>query len=188
MDGGYFENSGLTTALELADWLRAQRAHGMPVDPVIVLVTADAEPAIGSDDVPRCASGPAFAPDAHRTGTEVAQIMAPVAALLATRAGPAAYPRARARPRVGGPPGAPPTQRFFHFYLHAPPGGEAIPLNWTLSARTAAAVWRGVRDDNRRELASLRAALRSPSSNEAAAGARGRLAEREADGGGARRE
>ena len=188
VDGGYFENSGLTTALELARWLRGQRAHGRPVDPVIVLVTADAEPAIGSDEVARCASGPAFAPDADGTGAEVAQIVAPVATLFATRDGHATYALERARHAFCGTRGDPTSRRFFHFYLHAPPGGEAIPLNWTLSAHTAAAIWRGMRDDNRVELAALRAALAAPGSNGAAAGARGRVAGKDADNGGARSE
>ncbi len=194
VDGGYFENSGLSTAVELATWLRGRAAHGRPVDPVIVLVTADAEPATGADDVARCDSGPAWAPDAFESGSEVAQIMAPVATLFATRDGHAAYALERARHAFCGPKGDPTSNRFFHFYLHAPPGDEAIPLNWTLSARTAATIWRGMRDDNRGELAALRAALRSPRSNPDASSATAprtghstaRLAEREADSAGAR--
>ncbi len=192
VDGGYFENSGLSTALELARWLRTRTAHGRPIDPVIVLVTADAEPATGDDEVPRCDSGPAWAPDAIEGGAEIAQIMAPVATLFATRDGHATDTLERARHEFCGPKDAPASNRFFHFYLHAPPGGDAIPLNWTLSAHTASAIWQGMRDDNRVELEALRTALRS---NADAAGATplppGRnqsagVAEREADSAGAR--
>ena len=187
VDGGYFENSGLTTAIELADWLRTRTAHGRAVDPVIVLVTADAEPATGADEVPRCDTGPEWAPDAIGSGSEVGQFMAPVATLFATRGGHATYALERARHAFCGPKGTPAANRFFHFYLHAPPGGDAIPLNWTLSKRTAATIWRGMRDDNRDELVALRTALRAPGSNAAAAGATPpRVAEREADSAGAR--
>src|SRR5262249_33254365 len=57
IDGGYFENEGLQTALELADWLRV---YGPPllgnrfVYPIIVQATGDGEAKVTVDDIVRC--------------------------------------------------------------------------------------------------------------------------------------
>src|SRR5262249_18481624 len=63
VDGGYFDNEGLPTALDLAEWL-AQRP-GRPVLPIIVQATGDGEPDVGKSDVMTCEINPdgAFIPD-----------------------------------------------------------------------------------------------------------------------------
>jgi hypothetical protein len=65
VDGGYFENEGLQTALELAEWLSAQSTRDQPVLPIIVQATGDREADVTRTEVMTCdtASDGAFIPD-----------------------------------------------------------------------------------------------------------------------------
>jgi len=56
IDGGYFENEGLQTALEIAAWLQweGSKVIEWPVEPIIVQVTAGADDRVKIGDVVRC--------------------------------------------------------------------------------------------------------------------------------------
>jgi hypothetical protein len=87
VDGGYFENEGLKTALDLAEWLAAQSSVlGRPVQPIIVEATGDGEANVGPTDVMTCAKasdGP-FIPDEKHSAW---QILAPISGLYHVRGG-----------------------------------------------------------------------------------------------------
>jgi hypothetical protein len=131
IDGGYYDNSGLETAQELADWLRAQGA-----DPILVVATGSgyghglnsAGVTTVDDDIIRCGSAQ-FRPDQPHLAATAADILAPFVGLNQARAGhvDALMRRAKAAYCDGG---------FFHFYLGAL-GGEPVPLNWVLSRKMA---------------------------------------------------
>lgn len=139
IDGGYYDNSGLETAQELADWLRRQGA-----DPILVAVTGSGY-AHGlntagythvDDDIVRCGSAQ-FQPDQPELHPMAADILAPLVGLNQARAGhvDALMRRAKAAYCDGAQP------RFFHFYLGALQG-EPVPLNWVLSRRMATHILR----------------------------------------------
>src|SRR5690348_3778528 len=54
IDGGYFENEGLQTTLELAEWLGRQSPGGRSVRPIIVQATGDGEANVTAADVMTC--------------------------------------------------------------------------------------------------------------------------------------
>lgn len=160
IDGGYFENEGLQTALELSEWLETQGSQAIgnvPVQPIIVQATADAEAKIKIGDIVRCGQ----MRGSPTTPSDIAhvdlQVLAPVIGLNNVRGGHSAVLLRYAANRhcTGG------NQRFFHFYL---PGGGSpqIPLNWVLSHDAAAHIWRSTEDEpigNATELQKLRDAL-----------------------------
>ena len=85
VDGGYFENEGLQTALDLAEWLAAHPPGGRPVRPIIIQATGDGEVNVGALEVMTCnnpSDGP-FIPDQHRAW----QILAPLFGLYHVRGG-----------------------------------------------------------------------------------------------------
>jgi hypothetical protein len=157
VDGGYFENEGLQTALELAEWLTAHPPPGRSVQPIIVQATGDGEASVGTADVMTCANvsdGAFLLDDKHSAW----QILAPVLGLNHVRGGHSAVLLRQARDQFCGAP-----VRFVHFYLPAD-RGTAVPLNWVLSDHTARFIWSAFTDDqvaNAAELARLGAALRS---------------------------
>jgi hypothetical protein len=138
IDGGYYDQSGLETALELADWLRRQGAA-----PIVVAATGSGYGnGLGvhgtrspSDDIVRCGAAE-FRPEQPPTTEMAADVLAPLVGLNQARAGhvDAVLRRARAA-WCGGP-----AQGFFHFYLGAR-GEEPVPLNWVLSRQMADHVW-----------------------------------------------
>jgi hypothetical protein len=138
IDGGYYDQSGLETALELADWLRAHGAH-----PIVVAATGsgyghslEAQGELApSDDIVRCGAGE-FRPDQPPMTSTAADVLAPLIGLYHARSGhvDALLRRARAA-------WCTPAQSFFHFYL-GPRGAEAVPLNWVLSDEMADHIWR----------------------------------------------
>jgi len=154
VDGGYFEDTGITTALELVRWLRAvgPAITGRPVDPVLVAATADAPLAITA--TVRCGE-----PEAGRSLVRWAggnELLAPLLSLYDVRGGHGATATAAAMAALCA------DDDFFHFTLHVPPGRQ-IPLNWNLSPQAAGLVWRSMDDpDNARELGRLSRALRRP--------------------------
>jgi hypothetical protein len=137
MDGGYYDQSGLETALELAEWLRRQGA-----DPILVAATGSGYGnGLGArgarapaDDIVRCGAR-AFRPDQPPMTGMAADFLSPLVGLYQVRAGhvDALLRRARAG-------WCTPVQRFFHFYLGAR-GSEPVPLNWVLSRPMADHVW-----------------------------------------------
>ncbi|HUO91344.1 MAG TPA: hypothetical protein VMU22_00400 [Rhizomicrobium sp.] len=129
IDGGYFENEGLQTALELARWLRR---HG--ADPVVVEASADADP-IEEDQIPRCDR---LRDDPERPNGQQRplQLLAPVIGVYTARSGHSNVALRDALREFCGASG----QRFFHFYLYDKPDG-GIPLNWALSEAVARYIW-----------------------------------------------
>jgi hypothetical protein len=164
VDGGYFENEGLQTALDLAEWLAAQsETLGRPVQPMIVQATGDGEASVTSADVMTCgnASDGAFIPDNKHSAL---QILAPLIGLYHVRGGHSAVLLRQAHDYFCHPP------RFVHFYLPADheglpadQKGRPIPLNWVLSNATARFIWgQAFTSDqvaNASELTRLKAAL-----------------------------
>ena len=156
VDGGYFENEGLQTALDLAEWLAAQSATlGRSVQPIIVQATGDGEADVGPADVMTCANasdGPFIPDDKHSAW----QILAPIFGLYHVRGGHSAVLLRQAHDQFCGA-----RAHFVHFYLPADKG-RAIPLNWVLSNATAGFIWGAFTDEqvlNGTELKRLDAAL-----------------------------
>jgi hypothetical protein len=156
VDGGYFENEGLQTALELAEWLSAQSAAmDRPIQPIIVQATGDGEADVGRADVMTCANasdGPFIPDDKHSAW----QIFAPIVGLYHVRGGHSAVLLRQAHDQFCGA-----RPRFVHFYLPAD-HGSPIPLNWVLSDAIARFIWGAFTDDqvlNATELRTLDTAL-----------------------------
>jgi len=145
VDGGYFENEGLETALELAEWLRTIGpgliADHRPVEPIIVQATADG---VAVDQVVRC-GGPPDDPSDLGGDQHPLQLLNPALGLLAVRGGQSAVLLRQARDRYCAPQQS--TQAFFHFYLPARPDGTEVPLNWILSDATASFIWNAMDQD-----------------------------------------
>lgn len=164
IDGGYFENEGMQTALDLADWLQREGNRltgGREVEPIIVQATGDGEVKVTDRDIMTCgraSDGPWIA----SKGRALPQLLAPLAGLYHVRGGHSAVLLREAKDEHC--PG-----RFFHFYL---PGRkvqghprEAVPLNWVLSNDMAQFIWTDAFADrpvkNESEWNGLRAALRA---------------------------
>ena len=115
VDGGYFENSGATTAVEI---LRAiQQAAGSNwqyVQPVVLMITN--EPGLNdcSDDDP----GEIW----------VNEVLSPLRALLNTRSARGSYSRGDLHRFVTGNHG-----HFVHLGIHDGNDNKVIPLGWALS-------------------------------------------------------
>lgn len=139
VDGGYFENEGLQTALELAEWLADQSTPGRPVDPIIVQATGDGEADVDQTEVMTCtnASDGPFIPDDQHSAW---QILAPLSGLCHVRGSHSAVLLRQAHDQY-----CQPDKRFVHFYLPAD-DGRAIPLNWVLSDKTGRFIWRAFTD------------------------------------------
>ncbi len=123
VDGGYFENSGATTLLDVIDALRAWdrdnrlrlRVLHISNDPSIQPFSHESP---GADD--RC-------PDQPKPKVELSgEVAAPLVGLLSTREARGAYARQALLAALG------PEDRFWHFRLC--PGDYLLPLGWTISA------------------------------------------------------
>lgn len=137
LDGGYFDNEGLQTALELADWLARQDAGGRRVEPVIVQATADADiDAAIRDSVVRCPDHPLDKPTSAPPSPAVLQALAPIVGLNNVRGAHAAVLLREVRDRYCD---VRQRRSFFHFYLFSSPDRD-IPLNWLLSPDIVAAI------------------------------------------------
>ncbi len=144
VDGGYFENEGLQTALELAERLAAMTPNGLILRPIIVQATADGEamPEVaprngkpGPEPLTACGIPPAQPGAAPpRTKGLVLQVLAPPMALYNTRASHSSMLLHQARDTLCAPP-----ERFVHFRL-GQVNGRDVPLNWVLSQQMAAGV------------------------------------------------
>jgi hypothetical protein len=160
IDGGYFENEGLQTAMELAQWLE-ENDHN--VKPIIVVATADGDHEIKSNDIVRC-SNPVVPQLSENQGTSghhaVAQALGPLTGINNVRSGHSMATlneaaRRYCQAKSGG------ENRFFHFYL---PGIKCqdVPLNWVLSDETIREIWQKMDDHdvgNDEEWKALKAAL-----------------------------
>jgi len=130
LDGGYFDNEGLLTALELADWLKAQMWNGRPVEPIIVQATANADiDAEVRASVVRCPDSPIDQPTVRAPAGRTLEMLVPVIGLYNVREAHAAVLLREVRDQYCGSNGR---RSFFHFYLFNSPDHD-IPLNWLLS-------------------------------------------------------
>jgi hypothetical protein len=168
-DGGYFDNDGLQTAMDLAAWLTdagpalLKVGWHMPadaklkVDPVIVLATSDSD-VIPVETLPRCR--PLFDdPVAPSKSYRPVQALAPPLSLANLRGAHAAIIIREVREafcpapspgrfRCDNATGLPMRctnvdgvgHRFFNFYLPAD-GDRPVPLNWILSEGAARFIW-----------------------------------------------
>jgi hypothetical protein len=162
VDGGYFDDNGLLSAVELAEWLQGpegrRAAGGRPVEPILVEANADADRAVGGESVVRCGPLPADNPDGASPHRLRLGLLASPIGPESTRGGLARTLERRVRdafcPRAGQP-----AQGWFQFYLHAPPEA-AMPINWALSDAAATWIWQGAMHtfDNAAEMARLRTA------------------------------
>jgi hypothetical protein len=156
-DGGYFDNGGLQTAVELANWLESQHLLSKrQVKPVIVQASADADgvPEEVDPGLPRC--GAVFHDDiAESAGSRADdQLSAPVRGLDGVRRGHAQLVLRQVLRRY-----CPEPQRFFHFYLYRD-RDHSVPLNWSLSKSVADFIWDGMATtSNDAELQRLKATL-----------------------------
>jgi hypothetical protein len=162
VDGGYFDNGGLLSAVELAEWLRGpegrKAAGGRPVEPILIEANADADRAVGGEGVVRCGPLPADDPAAaspHRL--RLGLLASPIGPDM-TRGGLARTLERRVRDTFCPHEGQP-AQGWFQFYLHAPPEAD-VPINWALSDAAATWIWQRAMHtcDNAAEMARLRAA------------------------------
>ncbi len=131
VDGGYFENEGLQTALDLAQWLETKGSAalgGRAVRPIILQATATGSPDVTPAEVVRVNSPPDD-PTKPQLAPAPLQILAPLVGLNAARGGHSAVLLRQARDKY--------QERFFHFFLPGQDGRE-VPLNWVLSDATTA--------------------------------------------------
>ena len=139
IDGGYFDNSGLLTALDLARWLEQDGSKVLHrlVEPILVQATADADDGIKESQIVRC--GVQLDDDSGRSiGTSrPIQFLAPFLGLYATRSGHASIILREASTRYCGGGNQ---QAFFHLYLYRKED-EDVPLNWVLSSKMADYIW-----------------------------------------------
>lgn len=152
IDGGYFENEGLATALEVANWLRryGPALIGRPVYPVIVQATADADitiPSPGVSPTPedqiaerhivRCGNRLPDNPGVARGQPRSSQLLVPLLGLSAVRDGHSHVALKEAQQGYCAEAGH---QAFFNFYLYNGRDFD-VPLNWVLSEKVAQFIW-----------------------------------------------
>jgi hypothetical protein len=159
VDGGYFENEGLQTVLDLAQWLETKGSAalgGRAVRPIILQATATGSPDVTPAEVVRVNSPPDD-PTKPQLAPAPLQILAPLVGLNAARGGHSAVLLRRARDKY--------QERFFHFFLPGQDGRE-VPLNWVLSDATTAfirgAICEQTLSGNRDELDRLHKAAGGP--------------------------
>ena len=129
VDGGYFENSGATTTLEVALAINnlADDPHEDPrwarVDPTVIHISNEpVNPALPPEDLARAAANPRIAP-----GRWMPELLSPLKTLLSTREARGVFARETLRGHVGD-------AHFFHFGLCRESAN--VPLGWVLSAST----------------------------------------------------
>jgi len=138
VDGGYFENSGATTLLELMHLVRDKaRQRGIPLRFIVIHISNDPlmSDFIDQHDASRpmpfyavaCPAAPGSMPG-HVSG----EAIAPLDALLDTRSARGEYARVQLldalRPNVASPANG---DILWHFRLC--PGNYPIPMGWTIS-------------------------------------------------------
>jgi hypothetical protein len=161
IDGGYFENEGLQTALDLAGWLIENAPPGRKVEPIIVQATADGDHKTAAAQVMHCfvaSDGPAV----WSKQSALTQILAPIAGLYHVRGGHSAVLLRQTFDDFCKTP----SQHFFSFYLPGD-GRNDIPLNWVLSNTSANFIWTNAfsnkQVDNGVELQRLRTVMQEGS-------------------------
>jgi hypothetical protein len=129
VDGGYFENSGATTTLEIAKTIDAM-ARDRQEDPrwrrvetiVIHISNEPVNPLHPPETLAQAAGHPKIGP-----GNWMSEILSPLKTLLSTREARGTYARETLRSHVG-------EENFFHFGLCRE--STNVPLGWVLSSST----------------------------------------------------
>jgi hypothetical protein len=145
IDGGYFENEGLETALDLADWLKTRGSEVLnrrPIEPIIVVATGNGDHI--DPGAIRCFQ-PGDGPTTPSKGN-VLQILAPLLGLYDVRGGHSTASLHQAREQYCSKE----RRSFFHFYLPRV-GKKDVPLNWILSKDIAAGLWDALTCDRSNE-------------------------------------
>ena len=139
IDGGYFENEGIMSAMEVADWLRAYGPGliGRPVYPIVVQATSDADSGKLERDIARCGNRLPLNPNVADAAPRSSQFLVPLSGLTAVRSG---HSRALLQQALRNYCDEGGQQAFFHFYLYNAPDFD-IPLNWSLSEKVADFIW-----------------------------------------------
>ncbi|HEX4597465.1 MAG TPA: hypothetical protein VH278_06735, partial [Burkholderiaceae bacterium] len=135
IDGGYFDNEGLLTALELVQWIQARGpslAPGRTIEPILVQATADSIVGVTADQIVRCGS-PSDDPTKASNARRPVELLTPFLGLYKVLGAHSQVLLREAREKHC--PNA-----FFHFYLPAR-DGKRVPLNWILSQGTAQYIW-----------------------------------------------
>ncbi|MEX0758721.1 MAG: hypothetical protein WD100_03985, partial [Tistlia sp.] len=129
-DGGYFENSGAMTLLDLTQEIEPALRLALGARPVIVQISNDVESVLPAD------AGPD--PMLGKTPRYLGELLSPLRVMLNTRSarGNAERLRLRELARQRGWP-------YLHFRLCGSPGGAGAvepPLGWSLSSAAQAAI------------------------------------------------
>jgi hypothetical protein len=134
IDGGYFENEGLETALDLADWLKTRGSEllNRRIEPIIVVATGNGD---HIDPGPLRCFQPADGPTTPSKGN-VLQILAPLLGIYDVRSGHSTASLHQAREQYCSKE----RRSFFHFYLPRV-AKKDVPLNWILSEDVADGLW-----------------------------------------------
>lgn len=129
VDGGYFENSGATTTLEIALAINAMAAdpaadpRWRKVVPTVIHISNEPRtPRYPEETLANGAGHPRIAP-----GTWMPEVLSPLRTLLSTREARGTLARETLRGHVGD-------ANYFHFGLCREPAN--VPLGWVLSSST----------------------------------------------------
>jgi hypothetical protein len=150
VDGGYFENFGATTAIDLIRALKVKVAAKNAPHLITILISSD--PDLDSPDRTDCEKKTAPARyDSDRGG----EVLTPVVTLMHTREARGAYAADELETLTDDLGG-----KFFHFRLLKQTDIHDAPLGWTLSQRAQQAIqetWSGGCQNSRQmdELAKL---------------------------------
>jgi hypothetical protein len=129
VDGGYFENFGATTAIDLIDWLDKRSKLG-PNHENLIVILISSDPDLYIPDTSNCNSEPAPPAYSSERGREV---LTPVITLMRTREARGSYAAYELQHFVG-------ERQFFHFHLLKQTDIRDAPLGWTLSNRAQDAI------------------------------------------------
>ena len=140
VDGGYFENFGVATAIDVLNELRKKRWDS-GVRPIVIMISSDPDFSGPPSDLGAKSSNgkepkpdPCLAPttDAPQARQWAGEMMSPPAAYLSLRGAIGCSAAWRLRSWVAAM--APDRGRFFHFRLSPSPGRSEPALGWLLSA------------------------------------------------------
>lgn len=170
VDGGYFENSGATTALEIlyvVESVIAQHAEEWPERLVPVVIEIRNGPVDGSDAtlVQQGTTGPAASsPGSVPRRRLLGEVLDPLDTLLNAREARGSFSQAAIEGEQGAMPDAPPWPALYRFGLYQ--SKVPLPLGWMLSGGAADEMNRQLRDEqlgNYRTLRDITRLLLPPS-------------------------
>jgi hypothetical protein len=124
VDGGYFENFGANTAIDLINWLYNPPNLGLDRKNLIVILISS-DPDLYVADASNCdseVSAPVYSSERGR------EVLTPIITLMRTREARGSYAAYELQHLVG-------SENFFHFHLLRQTDIADAPLGWTLSKR-----------------------------------------------------